>query len=41
MTLILVNDDDIFACPAEIAGALDEVVLPGGAGGVFAHLEER
>ena len=38
--LILVDDDEVLPRPPQVAGALCESILPCGAGGVFAHLEE-
>jgi len=38
--LIVVDDGEGLLRPPQVAGALREIVLPRGAGGVFAHLEE-
>jgi hypothetical protein len=38
--LVLVDDGDVLSWPPQVAGALREIILPGGAGGVFAYLEE-
>jgi hypothetical protein len=39
--LIPVDDGDVLLGPAEITGALDQVILASGAGGVVAHLGQR
>jgi len=36
--LILVDDLDPLLRPSQVVGATGQVILPGGAGGVFAHL---
>src|SRR5262249_48145035 len=38
-SLILVDDFDPLLGPSQVAGAAGEVILPGGAGGVLAHLQ--
>jgi hypothetical protein len=40
VALILVDDGDGRPRPPQVAGALRESIRPGGAGGVFAYLEE-
>ena len=38
--LSLVDEGEVLPRPPQVTGALREIILPRGAGGVFAHLEE-
>jgi len=41
VSLILINDMNALASPSQAQGALHQVVLAHGAGGVVAHLHQR